>query len=28
VDATAIRCLLGPALMRVAGRWNWWPLAK
>jgi len=28
VDATVIRCLLGPALMRVAGRWNWWPLAK
>jgi RND superfamily putative drug exporter len=27
VDATVIRCLLGPALMRVAGGWNWWPLA-
>jgi putative drug exporter of the RND superfamily len=26
VDATVIRCLLGPALMRVAGGWNWWPL--
>jgi RND superfamily putative drug exporter len=27
VDATVIRCLLSPALMRVAGGWNWWPLA-
>jgi RND superfamily putative drug exporter len=26
VDATVIRSLLGPALMQVAGRWNWWPL--
>jgi RND superfamily putative drug exporter len=25
VDATLIRSLLGPALMQVAGRWNWWP---
>jgi RND superfamily putative drug exporter len=25
VDATLIRTLLGPALMRIAGRWNWWP---
>jgi RND superfamily putative drug exporter len=25
VDATIIRCLLGPALMQLAGRWNWWP---
>jgi RND superfamily putative drug exporter len=25
VDATIIRTMLGPALMRVAGRWNWWP---
>jgi RND superfamily putative drug exporter len=24
VDATVIRAILGPALMRVAGRWNWW----
>ena len=24
-DATVIRVLLAPALMRVAGRWNWWP---
>jgi RND superfamily putative drug exporter len=26
VDATLIRSVLGPALMQVAGRWNWWPL--
>ena len=26
VDATIIRVLLGPALMQLAGRWNWWPL--
>ena len=25
VDATIIRSMLGPALMQVAGRWNWWP---
>ena len=25
VDATVIRSVLGPALMQVAGRWNWWP---
>lgn len=25
VDATVIRILLGPALMQMAGRWNWWP---
>jgi len=25
VDATLIRCLLGPAVMRLAGVWNWWP---
>jgi RND superfamily putative drug exporter len=25
VDATVIRSALGPALMQVAGRWNWWP---
>jgi RND superfamily putative drug exporter len=28
VDATIIRSLLGPALMRLAGRWNWWPGAS
>lgn len=26
VDATVIRSVLGPALMTIAGRWNWWPL--
>lgn len=25
IDATLIRSVLGPALMQVAGRWNWWP---
>ena len=24
-DATLIRSMLGPALMQVAGHWNWWP---
>jgi RND superfamily putative drug exporter len=24
VDATLIRSILGPALMQVAGKWNWW----
>jgi RND superfamily putative drug exporter len=24
VDATLIRSVLGPALMQVAGKWNWW----
>jgi putative drug exporter of the RND superfamily len=28
VDATMIRSVLGPALMQVAGRWNWWPLQR
>lgn len=26
VDAIVIRTLLGPALMTIAGNWNWWPL--
>lgn len=26
VDAIIIRSTLGPALMAVAGKWNWWPL--
>jgi len=26
VDAVVIRAVLGPALMTIAGRWNWWPL--
>jgi uncharacterized membrane protein YdfJ with MMPL/SSD domain len=25
LDATVIRILLVPAIMRIAGRWNWWP---
>jgi putative drug exporter of the RND superfamily len=24
IDATAVRLLLVPALMRLMGRWNWW----
>lgn len=24
VDATVVRCVLGPAVMVLAGRWNWW----
>jgi RND superfamily putative drug exporter len=25
VDATVVRMALGPALLVLAGRWNWWP---
>jgi len=25
LDATVIRVAIGPALFRLAGRWNWWP---
>ena len=25
VDATIIRIMLVPALMRILGDWNWWP---
>ena len=25
VDATVVRLALGPALLALAGRWNWWP---
>ncbi len=25
IDATLVRLALGPALIRLAGRWNWWP---
>lgn len=25
LDVTLIRLALGPALLRLAGRWNWWP---
>ncbi len=30
IDATLVRMVLGPALLCVAGDWNWWPwgLAK
>ncbi len=30
IDATLVRMVIGPALLRVAGDWNWWPggLAK
>ncbi len=25
VDATLVRIVIGPALLRLAGDWNWWP---
>jgi RND superfamily putative drug exporter len=25
LDATVVRVAVGPALLRLAGRWNWWP---
>jgi len=25
LDATVVRLALGPAILQVAGRWNWWP---
>lgn len=25
LDATIVRMVVGPALLRLAGRWNWWP---
>ncbi len=25
LDATLIRIAIGPALLCLAGRWNWWP---
>ncbi len=25
IDATVVRMAVGPALLRLAGRWNWWP---
>ncbi len=25
IDATVIRIAIGPALLALAGRWNWWP---
>lgn len=24
-DATLVRMVIGPALLRIAGDWNWWP---
>jgi len=28
VDATIVRALLVPAIMRLLGDWNWWPGAR
>jgi RND superfamily putative drug exporter len=28
LDATLIRMVLTPAIMHIAGRWNWWPGAR
>jgi len=28
LDATIIRLVLAPALMRLAGEWNWWPAKR
>jgi RND superfamily putative drug exporter len=25
LDATLVRLAVGPALLALAGRWNWWP---
>ena len=25
LDATLVRMVIGPALLQLAGRWNWWP---
>jgi len=25
LDATVVRVAMGPALLRLAGKWNWWP---
>ena len=25
IDATLVRLAIGPALMQLGGRWNWWP---
>lgn len=25
IDATIVRIIIGPALLRLAGKWNWWP---
>jgi len=26
IDATVVRMVVGPALLKLAGDWNWWPL--
>jgi RND superfamily putative drug exporter len=26
IDGTAVRMVVGPALLKLAGDWNWWPL--
>lgn len=26
IDATLVRMIIGPALLQIAGDWNWWPL--
>jgi RND superfamily putative drug exporter len=28
IDAAVVRVLMSPALMSLAGRWNWWPALK
>jgi putative drug exporter of the RND superfamily len=25
IDATLVRMITGPALLQLAGDWNWWP---
>jgi RND superfamily putative drug exporter len=25
IDATVVRVIVGPALLQLAGDWNWWP---
>jgi putative drug exporter of the RND superfamily len=25
IDATVVRMVVGPALLQLAGDWNWWP---
>jgi putative drug exporter of the RND superfamily len=25
IDATLVRIVIGPALLSLAGDWNWWP---
>jgi RND superfamily putative drug exporter len=25
IDATLVRLAIGPALLQLGGRWNWWP---